>query len=60
MIDLIDDEPRRLIDGAAGRARVEKELAWRHQAPRYLGVYDGLLARHPERQRSPQPKPGQR
>ena len=50
LTDLIDDEPRRLMMGAAGRARVEKELAWRHQAPRYLGVYDGLLGRDQERQ----------
>ena len=30
--------------GAAGRARVEDELAWTHQAPRYLRVYDDLAA----------------
>ena len=56
LTDLIDDEPRRLTMGAAGRARVEKELAWRHQAPRYLGVYDGLLA-SPTRNASRSPQP---
>jgi glycosyltransferase involved in cell wall biosynthesis len=49
LIDLIDDEPRRRSMGAAGRTRVERELAWNHQAPQYLGVYDGLLA--PDRER---------
>jgi glycosyltransferase involved in cell wall biosynthesis len=44
VIDLVDDEARRRSMGAAGRARVERELAWTHQAPRYLGVYEHLLA----------------
>lgn len=43
LVDLVDDEPRRKSMGAAGRARVEKELAWQHQAVRYQGVYDNLL-----------------
>ena len=42
LVDLVDDEPRRLAMGAAGRARVEQELAWNHQAPRYVGVYEKL------------------
>ena len=29
--------------GAAGRTRVEQELAWSHQATRYLGVYEHLV-----------------
>ena len=45
LIDLVDDEPRRRSMGAAGRHRVEQELAWSHQAPRYLGVYERLLGR---------------
>jgi glycosyltransferase involved in cell wall biosynthesis len=44
LVDLIDDEPRRQEMGRAGRARIEKELAWRHQAPRYVGVYETFIA----------------
>ncbi len=42
LIDLVDDEPRRRSMGMAGRARIEQELAWHHQAPRYVGVYEQL------------------
>ena len=42
LIDLVDDEPRRRSMGRAGRARIEQELAWDHQAPRYVGVYEQL------------------
>ncbi len=44
LIDLVDDEPRRRSMGKAGRARIEQELAWDHQAPRYVGVYEQLSA----------------
>ena len=40
IVDLIDDEARRARLGKFGRARVEDELAWPHQARAYLGVYD--------------------
>jgi glycosyltransferase involved in cell wall biosynthesis len=43
LVGLIDDEPRRRSMGAAGRARVEQELAWAHQAPHYLSVYERLV-----------------
>lgn len=42
LVDLIDDEPRRRWMGTLGRARVEDELAWTHQAPRYVAVYRQL------------------
>jgi glycosyltransferase involved in cell wall biosynthesis len=44
LIDLIDDEPRRRVMGITGRTRIEQELAWGHQAPRYVGVYKTLTA----------------
>ncbi len=44
LVDLVDDEPRRRSMGRAGRARIEQELAWEHQAPRYVGVYEKLAA----------------
>jgi glycosyltransferase involved in cell wall biosynthesis len=44
LVDLIDDSARRRDMGAAGRQRVEDELAWSQQAPRYVGVYDQLVS----------------
>jgi glycosyltransferase involved in cell wall biosynthesis len=44
LVELLEDEPRRKAMGATGRSRVESELAWQHQAERYLAVYDNLLA----------------
>ena len=43
LVELVDDEDRRKAMGAAGRARVESQLAWQHQAVRYRAVYDNLL-----------------
>jgi glycosyltransferase involved in cell wall biosynthesis len=43
IVDLLDDPEQRAEMGRQGRERVEHELAWRHQAPRYLGVYESLL-----------------
>jgi hypothetical protein len=51
LVDLIDDEPRRRSMGSAGRRRVEQKLAWSHQEPHYLSVYDRLLEREPGTQR---------
>ena len=44
LVDLVDDEPRRWSMGETGRARIEQELAWNHQSPRYVGVYENLIA----------------
>jgi glycosyltransferase involved in cell wall biosynthesis len=41
--ELLDDPERRAEMGRQGRERVELELAWRHQAPRYLRVYESLF-----------------
>ena len=43
IVELLDDAPRRLAMGATGRDRVERNLSWKHQAPRYVSVYDQLL-----------------
>ena len=40
--DLLDDEDKRALLGKLGRARVEDELAWRHQERAYLDVYRKL------------------
>jgi glycosyltransferase involved in cell wall biosynthesis len=48
LVDLIDDEPRRHSLGSAGRRRVEEKLAWSHQEPHYLSVYNRLLGRDPD------------
>jgi hypothetical protein len=34
-----------MIMGQLGRERVESRLAWRHQAPAYLAVFDELSGR---------------
>jgi glycosyltransferase involved in cell wall biosynthesis len=51
LVELLDDEPRRKTMGSAGRRRIEDKLAWNHQEPHYLAVYDNLLGRTP----APQP-----
>jgi glycosyltransferase involved in cell wall biosynthesis len=43
ILKLLDDPERRAQMGSQGRERVERELAWRHQAPRYLSVYESLV-----------------
>jgi hypothetical protein len=48
----MDDEPRRRRMGAAGRRRIEEKLAWSHQEPGYLSVYDRLLKRQHGTQRA--------
>jgi glycosyltransferase involved in cell wall biosynthesis len=43
LIELVEHPERRRQMGAAGRTRIERELAWSHQAARYLEVYDQLV-----------------
>ena len=45
IVDLIDDEAWRARLGKFGRARVEDQLAWSHQARAYLGVYDRMTGK---------------
>jgi glycosyltransferase involved in cell wall biosynthesis len=42
ILDLLDDPQRREAMGQYGRARIERELEWRHQAPRLLAAYETL------------------
>jgi glycosyltransferase involved in cell wall biosynthesis len=51
IVELMDDEPRRILLGKLGRARIEQELAWHHQEHAYLGVYRHLTGdtKAPER-----------
>jgi glycosyltransferase involved in cell wall biosynthesis len=44
IVELLDDEPRRVAMGRFGRARVVDSLAWSHQRANYLGVYRALAA----------------
>jgi glycosyltransferase involved in cell wall biosynthesis len=43
IVDLADDEPRRVLLGKLGRTRVEQELAWSYQERAYLDVYRRVL-----------------
>jgi glycosyltransferase involved in cell wall biosynthesis len=45
LLRLLDDPARRTLMGKLGRERVEDELAWAHQAPAYLAVFDELAGR---------------
>lgn len=42
--ELLDDPSRRASMGAAGRARIEGELAWELQAREYVRVFDDLVS----------------
>jgi glycosyltransferase involved in cell wall biosynthesis len=41
---LLIDPDRRAQMGAVGRRRIQEHLAWEHQVPAYVGVYDQLFA----------------
>ena len=45
LVDLLDDPAALTLMGKLGRERVEDELAWAHQAPAYLAVFDELTGR---------------
>jgi glycosyltransferase involved in cell wall biosynthesis len=45
ILELLENETRRKNLGAVGRRRIEDLLAWRHQLPKYVGVYDRLSSR---------------
>jgi glycosyltransferase involved in cell wall biosynthesis len=49
VVELVDDEHRRKAMGETALARVHSELAWHHQATRYVSVYGDLVARRPTR-----------
>ncbi len=43
VVDLLDDDQRRVGMGLAARRRVESELDWAEQAEKYLGIFDDLF-----------------
>lgn len=43
IVELLDDPGRRAEMGRRGRERVVRHLAWDHQAPTYVSVFDDLL-----------------
>ena len=47
LVALLDDPESRQLMGKLGRDRVENQLAWEHQAPSYLAVFDELTGRAP-------------
>jgi glycosyltransferase involved in cell wall biosynthesis len=42
IVELLDDPARRAEMGRYGRRRVERELAWHHEAPKLLAAYEAL------------------
>jgi glycosyltransferase involved in cell wall biosynthesis len=47
ILQLLDDPERRASMGEVGRQRVEDELGWNHQVPKYVGVYESLTSTRP-------------
>ena len=43
IVTLLDEPAQRAVMGTAGREKLERELAWEHQASAYVEVYDRLL-----------------
>ncbi len=44
IVRVLDDPSRRSAMGRYARERIECELGWEHQAPRYASLYDALLS----------------
>lgn len=51
MVALLDDEHQRIHMGAVGRERIERVLAWQHEAPRLLAAYEHLIGGTPPGER---------
>jgi glycosyltransferase involved in cell wall biosynthesis len=45
LVELMDDPQQRRQMGDFGRSRIDRELAWPHQAERLIAAYDRLTAR---------------
>jgi glycosyltransferase involved in cell wall biosynthesis len=43
ILELLDDEAKREVMSVVARARIDDELAWKHQSENYVAVYDHLL-----------------
>lgn len=56
ILDLLDDPDARSRMGRVGRQRVLDELAWKHQEPAYVGVFDALVGRSGRRVDIPGPR----
>ena len=56
IVDLVDDPDTRERMGILGRLRVLEELAWEHQEPAYVRVFDALAGIHREPPRIPSPR----
>ncbi len=50
ILKLLDDPVRRAAMGQYGRSRVERALAWSHQAPMLLAAYDALWPESADRE----------
>ena len=51
IVELLDDPQRRRLMGSYGRRRVERELEWRHEAPKLLAAYGSLWTSSAPRER---------